>query len=88
LGLATKSRPFEDFSGRLEDLGSILGGFSGKDSVGFEMHCTEDQVDEMIDHLSEAMLEPVFPVEQWESYRRETLESLKASAGVAPLGFV
>lgn len=77
LGLATKSRPFEEFSGRLEDMGSILGGFSGKDSLGFEMHCTEDQVDEMIGYLAEAMLEPVFPEEQWESYRRETLESLK-----------
>jgi zinc protease len=77
LGLATKSRPFEEFSGRLEDMGSILGGFSGKDSVGFEMHCTEDQVDEMIGYLAEAMLEPVFPAEQWESYSRETLESLK-----------
>jgi zinc protease len=77
LGLATKAKSYDQFSGRLEDMGSVLGGFSGKDSLGFEMHCTEDQIDEMLDSLGEAMLEPVFPAEQWESYRRETLESLK-----------
>lgn len=77
LGLATKSKSFDHFSGRLEDMGTILGGFSGKDSLGFEMHCTEDQVQEMIFALAEAMLEPAFPTEQWESYCRETLESLK-----------
>jgi zinc protease len=77
LGLATKTKPFEIFSGRIEDLGSVLGGFSGKDSVGFEMHCTEDQVEEMVDCLAHAILEPSFPEEQWDAYRRETLESLK-----------
>ena len=77
LGLATKSKSYDKFSGRLEDMGSILGGFSGKDSLGFEMHCTEDQISEMMEHLGEAMLEPAFPAEQWESYRRETMESLK-----------
>ena len=77
LGLATKSKSYDKFSGRLEDMGSILGGFSGKDSLGFEMHCTEDQIAEMMEHLGEAMLEPAFPAEQWESYRRETMESLK-----------
>lgn len=77
LGLATKSKPYDAFSGRLEDLGAVLGGFSGKDSVGFEMHCTEDQVEEMIPSLAEAMLQPMFPSEQWDSYCRETLESLK-----------
>jgi zinc protease len=77
MGLATKTRPFDVFSGRLEDLGAVLGGFSGKDSIGFEMHCTEEQVEEMIACLGESLLEPVFPEEQWEVYRRETLESLK-----------
>jgi zinc protease len=77
LGLATKSKSYEAFSGRIEDMGTVLGGFSGKDSLGFEMHCTEDQVEEMVKYLAEAMLEPSFPDKQWESYRRETLESLK-----------
>ena len=77
LGLATKTKSYDEFTGRLEDMGTILGGFSGKDSLGFEMHCTEDQVEEMTASLASAMLEPSFPVEQWESYRRETLESLK-----------
>ena len=77
LGLATKSKSYDVFSGRIEDMGTVLGGFSGKDSLGFEMHCTEDQVEEMTKYLAEAMLEPAFPAEQWESYRRETLESLK-----------
>jgi zinc protease len=77
LGLATGSKNYEQFSGRIEDMGTILGGFSGKDSLGFEMHCIEGQLKEMIDHLSQAMLDPIFPEEQWESYRRETLETLK-----------
>ena len=77
LGLATKRKSYDEFSGRLEDMGTILGGFSGKDSLGFEMHCIDEQVEEMIGHLAEAMMLPDFPVNQWESYRRETLESLK-----------
>ena len=77
LGLATKHKSYDVFSGRIEDMGTVLGGFSGKDSLGFEMHCTEDQIKEMIEYLAESILEPVFPLEQWESYRRETLESLK-----------
>jgi zinc protease len=77
MGLATKTKNYEQFSGRLEDLGTILGGFSGKDSLGFEMHCVESQLAEMTEHLADAMLNPIFPDEQWESYRRETLESLK-----------
>ena len=77
LGLATKRQSYEDFSGRLEDMGTVLGGFSGKDSLGFEMHCITSQLDEMIGYLAESMLEPYFPEAQWESYRRETLETLK-----------
>jgi zinc protease len=77
LGLATGTKSYEKFSGRLEDLGAVLGGFSGKDSLGFEMHCINEQLDEMMDHLAEAFLDPVFPLEQWESYRRETIETLK-----------
>jgi zinc protease len=77
LGLATKRRSYEQFVGRLEDLGSILSGFSGKDSCGLTMQCTTQQVEEMMGHLAECMLEPKFPQDQWQVNLRETFESMK-----------
>jgi zinc protease len=77
LGLASKRRDYDQFVGRLEDLGSVLSGFSGKDSCGLTMQCTTEQVDEMIGHLAECMLEPKFPAEQWQVNLRETFESMK-----------
>lgn len=80
LGLASQRRGYEEFVGRLEDLGAILSGFSGKDSFGLNMQCILPQVDEMIRHTAEAMLEPHFPEDQWQVNLRETLESIKMQA--------
>lgn len=77
LGLASKHRDYTKFVGRLEDLGAVLSGFSGKDSCGLNLQCTTQQVEEMIGHLAECMLEPAFPEEQWQVNLRETFESIK-----------
>lgn len=77
LGLASKRRDYTKFAGRLEDLGAVLSGFSGKDSCGLTLQCTTQQVEEMIGNLAECMLEPAFPEEQWQVNLRETFESIK-----------
>ena len=84
IGLASRQKNYEQFAGRIEDLGAVLSGFSGKDSFGLEMHCTSEQVEEMIDLMAENMLAPVFPEAQWEVYSRETLETLKMQLDSAP----
>jgi len=75
---ATLTIPRDRFVRQVESLGASLHGFSGKDSVGMSMHCLADQTDEMLSLFSDAFLNPVFPEEQLESYKRETLESIKA----------
>ena len=75
---ATVNVPRDEFVRRVESLGASLHGFSGKDSIGMAMHCLEDQLDEMLGLLSDAFLHPVFPDEQLISYKRETLEAIKA----------
>ena len=80
LGLASRRRDYSQFVGRLEDLGAILSGFSGKDSCGLTMQCTTQQVEEMIGHLAECMLEPKFPEDQWQVNLRESFESMKMQA--------
>ncbi|MEI8024817.1 MAG: pitrilysin family protein [Pseudomonadota bacterium] len=75
---ATLSVPRDQFVRQVESLGASLHGFSGKDSVGMSMHCLADQTDEMLSLFCDTFLHPVFPEEQLESYKRETLESIKA----------
>jgi zinc protease len=80
LGLASERREYSEFVGRLEDMGAILSGFSGKDSFGITMQCTAEQVEEMVGYLAEAILEPKFPETQWQVNFRETTESIKMQA--------
>ncbi|MCX6124826.1 MAG: pitrilysin family protein [Proteobacteria bacterium] len=77
LGLATKTRPYEDFTGRLEDTGSVISGFSGKDSCGWELHTIVEHAPETIKMWGDAFQNPVVPEEQWLSQQRETLHSFK-----------
>lgn len=77
IGLASKRRDYRQFVGRLEDIGALLSGFSGKDSVGLNMQCTIEHAEEMIFTAAECLLEPVFPPDQWQVNLRETLESMK-----------
>jgi zinc protease len=75
---ATESTPREEFVGQVEGLGASLHGFSGKDSVGMSMHCLTAQTAKMLDLFAEAFLKPKFPEEQMQSFKRETIESIKS----------
>lgn len=77
LGLATKERSYEEFTGRLEDIGSVVSGFSGKDSCGWEVHSILDHAKETIEMWAESVLAPFIPPEQWTSQQRETMHSFK-----------
>lgn len=75
---ATETTKREEFVSQIEDLGASLHGFSGKDSIGMSMHCLTSQTSKMLDLFVEAFLTPKFPEEQIQSFKRETLESIKS----------
>ncbi|MCX6117938.1 MAG: pitrilysin family protein [Proteobacteria bacterium] len=77
LGLASKNMPYEKYTGRLEDLGSVVSGFSGKDSCGWEVHSILENVEETLGLWCDGFLNPVIPEDQWASQKRETLHSIK-----------
>jgi zinc protease len=76
LGMATEQKSYETFTGRLEDLGSVISGFSGKDSCGWEVHTVDQYADETIDLWCEAFNDSKIPEEQWESQKRELLHGM------------
>lgn len=76
-GLATETRTYEEFAGRLEDIGSVVAGFSGKDSCGWEVHTINDYAEETLGMFAESLLKMTVPETQWTSQQRETLHSMK-----------
>jgi zinc protease len=77
LGLATDKQSYDEFTSQLEDLGSVVSGFSGKDSCGWEVHSILDNVPVTLQMWSEAFLASKIPEEQWVSQKRETLHTFK-----------
>ena len=75
---ATQITPRAKFIERVESIGASLHGFSGKDSVGMAMHCLTNQTEDMLHLFSEAFLQAVFPNEQLQSFKRETLETIRS----------
>ncbi len=76
-GLATTDRSYEEFTGRLEDIGSVVSGFSGKDSCGWEVHTINDYAEETLAMFGDSMQNMLIPETQWLSQQRETLHSMK-----------
>lgn len=76
-GLSTEKRSYEEFAGRLEDIGSVVAGFSGKDSCGWEVHTINDYAEETLAMFGESLLQMKIPETQWASQQRETLHTMK-----------
>lgn len=76
VGMATTSKSFEEFVGAVEGRGASLEGFSGKDSFGFHLQCLPEFAEELLLLFAEAVLQPEFPEEQWQSLVRETEQNI------------
>lgn len=76
LGTATEGQSFEEFVGTVEAHGATLEGFSGKDSFGVHTQCAVDDFQIFLPMLIDTLAAPQFPEEQFESLRREVLQSL------------
>ena len=65
LGQATKAHPHRQLMREIEGRGAMLGGFSGKDSIGMQMQCLAADTEYFCQLLVECLSEPVFAEQQW-----------------------
>ena len=80
LGRATARSSYEDCAWLIESSGADLAAFSGKDSLGFRLSCLAESHDRLTDLVQEMMLEPHFPLPQFESFQRELLDYFRHQA--------
>lgn len=80
LARATSRLSHEECSWMIESSGADLSAFSGKDSLGFRLTClTRDHV-RLTGLLTEMLLDPQFPRQQFESFQREVQEYFRHQA--------
>ena len=78
LGTANRRMDYGKLLQEVEGSGTILAGFSGKDSLGLKMQCFGDQFHHMSRLWSECLLQPVFPDPQWEITQLEVRDELRS----------
>lgn len=83
LGVASGRHSYMDMLQASEGRGATLGGFSGKDSVGFHLQCLPEDMASVVGLWRECLVEPRFPAEQWDTLQRE-IEQAIASQSDSP----
>lgn len=78
LATASAHASYDELLAAVEGSGSVLAGFSGKDSLGLKMQCFNDGFHEISRLWAECLLRPVFPTRQWEITKLEVLDELRA----------
>ncbi|MDQ7025323.1 MAG: pitrilysin family protein [Anaerolineae bacterium] len=73
----TKNRDFETLNGALEDIGAELDFGAGKHVVNFSGKSLAEDLDLLVDVLSDALRNPIFPSEEIEEERQKRLTELK-----------
>ena len=80
LGTASRQSSYETMLQAIEGRGASLGGFSGKDSVGYHIQCLPEDMTDVIELWRQCVIDPVFPEEQWETLKREIEQALLSQA--------
>ncbi len=80
LGTASRQNSYETMLQAIEGRGASLGGFSGKDSVGYHIQCLPEDMTDVIELWRQCVIDPVFPEEQWETLKRELEQALLSQA--------
>ncbi|HYX31990.1 MAG TPA: pitrilysin family protein [Oligoflexus sp.] len=78
LGSATATHNYADMLRRLEGQGAVLGGFSGKDTIGVKFQCLSEQVEDLLPLWAEAILDPRFPDMQLQTSQMEVFDNIQA----------
>lgn len=73
----TEQRSYQEINRTLDSLGARLGIGAGDEAVGFYGRCLTEDVDSLLDVLSDIVLRPTFPRREVESVRGEILTSLE-----------
>lgn len=76
----TEARTFEQIYEDLESVGASLGFSGGNHTTGFSAHCLAEDVDLVLELLSQSLREPTFPAGQVEQVRGQIVTSLQMRA--------
>ena len=77
LTCATESMSYEKIVDEVESSGSILAGFSGKDSIGVKMQCFSEQAHHIAKIWRDSILHPVFPEPQLNITKLEIQDDIR-----------
>ncbi len=78
LGSATRTHNYSDMLRLLEGQGAVLGGFSGKDTLGMKFQCLSEQVEDLLPVWAESILDPRFPDTQLQTAKLEVFDNIQA----------
>jgi zinc protease len=78
--LATATGDMDEFelAEKIEGKGGSLSGFSGIDSLGFNLSCLREDTEEFLQLFSRSLLDPCFTESQWQAALRETSQTILA----------
>jgi zinc protease len=73
----TATRSSQQIAQAIDSVGGSLDTYGSMDSAGASLQVTSDQLDLGLDLLSDVVLHPIFPAEEVERWRRQTLNGLQ-----------
>jgi zinc protease len=77
LASATRTHTNEQLNQYVEGRGAVLGGFSGKDSLGLKLQCFDENARELTQLWADCLLDPVFPETRWHNTQQEIQEDIR-----------
>ena len=78
LTCATESLDYHELVSQVESSGSVLAGFSGKDSLGIKLQCFNDDFFRLSTIWADCLLRPRFPDQQWEITKLQIEDEMRS----------
>ena len=75
-GQATAKHNYQQMVSAIEGRGALLDGFSGKDSIGLQLQCLQEDSEFFIQLFAECLQEARFPDAQWQTVQGEITDSI------------
>ena len=78
LATQTSELSHEDLTELIEGSGSVLNGFSGKDSLGLRLQCFTENISDMLPVWADCLLQPVFSDLHWKNLQHDVADEIRA----------
>jgi zinc protease len=78
LATQTSKLSHEALTELIEGSGSVLNGFSGKDSLGLRLQCFTENINEMLPIWADCLLNPVFSDLHWKNLQHDVADEIRS----------